>query len=345
MHNSKINYVAVGGFVLLVIVGLIASMMVLLGRAGPTDRYVAVFDNVTGIKYGTQVLFEGFPVGQVEDVSPTGEEGRPRFAVEVSVTEGWQIPADSRAQVFAAGFLSAKSIQINAGESEDLLSPGDRIPTASGGDMFALMAQVAGEVGTLSEDGLMPLLVKLSDMADRIGGPLAAAMPALTEDLQEVMTELSDTAPKLTGDLEAVVGELAKTAPRVVGNVERFSETLNDPRVDRIIANVDETAGNFLALSAQLRETGAGVDDILGRIDDTVTTVDGAVETNTEVLNQSLGDLRYTLAAVARHVDAIAHSLEGTSRNMQEFSRQIRENPGLLLGGSGPRDEPGVFPQ
>ena len=31
-------------------------------------------------------------------------------------------------------------------------------------------------------------------------------------------------------------------------------------------------------------------------------------------------------------------NLEGAARNMYEFSRQIRQNPGLLLGGTPPED-------
>jgi phospholipid/cholesterol/gamma-HCH transport system substrate-binding protein len=35
----------------------------------------------------------------------------------------------------------------------------------------------------------------------------------------------------------------------------------------------------------------------------------------------------------------INQNLEGAARNMFEFSRQIRQNPGLLLGGKPPTDE------
>jgi len=42
---------------------------------------------------------------------------------------------------------------------------------------------------------------------------------------------------------------------------------------------------------------------------------------------------------VSRNIDSITYNLEGTSRNMSEFSREIRENPGLLLGGNKPVQE------
>ena len=50
-------------------------------------------------------------------------------------------------------------------------------------------------------------------------------------------------------------------------------------------------------------------------------------------------DLRYLTDSVSRHIDAINRNLEGAARNLYEFSRQIRQNPGLLLGGTPPRDQ------
>ena len=43
---------------------------------------------------------------------------------------------------------------------------------------------------------------------------------------------------------------------------------------------------------------------------------------------------------MAQNIDTINQNLDGASRNLNEFSRRIRNNPGLLLGGS-PREEVG----
>ncbi|HSJ49145.1 MAG TPA: MCE family protein, partial [Gammaproteobacteria bacterium] len=65
----------------------------------------------------------------------------------------------------------------------------------------------------------------------------------------------------------------------------------------------------------------------------------GLVEDNREDLEQSIRSLRRTLEEVADYTSVILHDMEGTSRNMNEFSRQIRQNPGLLLGGKPPREQ------
>ena len=66
--------------------------------------------------------------------------------------------------------------------------------------------------------------------------------------------------------------------------------------------------------------------------------VEGVVD-NKGNIDKSMVDLRYVADSVARHIDSLNQNMEATARNMYEFSRQIRQNPGLLLGGTPPRDE------
>lgn len=56
------------------------------------------------------------------------------------------------------------------------------------------------------------------------------------------------------------------------------------------------------------------------------------------VVADNRADVRYVIESVARHVDSINQNLDGAARNMFEFSRQIRQNPGLLMGGTPPKD-------
>ena len=76
-------------------------------------------------------------------------------------------------------------------------------------------------------------------------------------------------------------------------------------------------------------------------LDNLLAEATGLVGENRDDLDAAVADLRKTLFVVSQHIDAIAHHLEGASRNMHEFTREIRENPGLLLRGSPPRDPEG----
>ena len=57
-------------------VALVVAIVTLSGGSGATDAYHAMYRNVTGVKFGTQVLYEGYPIGQVEAVTPVPEGGR-----------------------------------------------------------------------------------------------------------------------------------------------------------------------------------------------------------------------------------------------------------------------------
>ena len=102
MRDDQRNYAVVGVFVIAVTAGLVAWMAVLAGRTGPTDSYHVHFANVMGLSSGTQVLYQGYPVGMIEDIRPTVREGRPAFRLDLSVQRGWRIPEDSVATITAS---------------------------------------------------------------------------------------------------------------------------------------------------------------------------------------------------------------------------------------------------
>ncbi|HIP79116.1 MAG TPA: MCE family protein [Kiloniellaceae bacterium] len=123
MRHQGLNYALVGGFVIAMLAAAVAAMIALSGGAGPRDHYTIVFDNVADVKFGTQVRYEGFPVGQVEAIEPVAENGAMAFHLDVSVQKGWVIPADSVARIHSSKFLAAKTVEITRGESPTSLSP------------------------------------------------------------------------------------------------------------------------------------------------------------------------------------------------------------------------------
>ena len=116
MKSRKINYVMVGGFVLVMLVALTFSIAMLSGHRGDTEDYYALYDNVSGIGFGTKVLFEGYHVGQVENITPVIDDGGLHFRVDMSIVEKWRVPVDSVARKESGGLLSAVIISISAGE-------------------------------------------------------------------------------------------------------------------------------------------------------------------------------------------------------------------------------------
>ncbi len=304
MYNPRTNYVIVGLFVTAMVAAMVVWLVLLTGRTGPRESYVLIFENVTDLKFGTQVRYEGFPVGEVEAITPLPDGARMRFQVDVAITRDWRIPRDSVARITASSFLAAKTIDIRSGDSPEIIAAGGEISTAPAGDMFAVMATAAAQITELNRDSIRPLLATLNDLA----GTLANGAPRITEDLTSVTQRMNDS----------------------LGALQQILASDNVQAVRRVIQNVENTSDTMASSSGDLAMT-------LRRADNLARNLDELVEENRGNLDQSFKDVQYTLRSMTQTVDSIVYNLDGAARNMNEFSRLIRQNPGLLLGGS-PRE-------
>jgi phospholipid/cholesterol/gamma-HCH transport system substrate-binding protein len=301
MQDSRINYVVVGAFVTAMLIALVAVISMLAGRTGSTDNYFTVYDNVGGVKYGTLVFYEGYQIGQVEDIEPIDKgNNQLQFRVEIAVQEGWKIPQDSVARALISGLLTAVAIDIKAGKSATLLQPGAEIRGSAPTNMFAALQDISAQFGDLSANSIRPLL----------------------DNLNKYVTEVGDSAvahlPKALADLE-----------KIAANVQRTTATIE---TDILSPNFDTTSTNLASVSE-------GLEDTRNVLTESINNVNRVIDDNAGNVSEAARDLRYTLDTIARHVDDISHNAAATARNMAEFSRAIRDNPGLVLTGSAQPDQ------
>jgi len=322
MQDSRINYVVVGSFVAGVVAIFIVVISMLAGRSGATDPYYTVYDNVAGLKFGTQVLYEGYQIGQVESIEPMFEGQNVSFRINMTVQEGWKIPDDSVARASVGGLLSALTIDIDGGQSKTSLKPGALIKGASASNFFAALSEIGSEFGEISADSIKPLLGNLNAYIRNLDKMTMENVPEILANLNKISTDLSRDVPKITASL-------AKAAQTIDTGVLRPE---NVERIDDIIGNLDATAENMAGLTADLGKTR---DMLLA----SMQTLNKVVEDNAGNVDESVRSLRYTMDTIARYIDDIAQNTEATTRNMSEFSRAIRENPGLLVSGSAQSDQ------
>lgn len=322
MKHPGVSYVVVGGFVLTALAGLITAILMITGRTGATDTYTTVYSNVAGVTFGTQVLFEGYPIGQVVAITPEHEADGTRFRVALDVEQDWPIPTDSLVRITASGLLSAYVLDIRAGAADRTLPPGSEIPSAPPGDVFAVVQDVAAEVQALSAESIRPLLDQIRGYLDTIGAAASRDVPAMLADARSLAAEL------------AVIG------PRIAGNLEAFSQRLDRDvlgpdtarRIDTTLVNIERFSADIATLAANLEQTRQ-------RATDLVDSLNTLVQDNRDTVDTGLGDLRYTLASLSRGIDSILHNLDGAARNMNEFSRAIRRNPSSLLRAPEPGED------
>jgi phospholipid/cholesterol/gamma-HCH transport system substrate-binding protein len=310
MKRDSINYLVVGSTVLAGFALLIYVLFRLTGGVGERDAYQVYYGSVGGLRHGTPVTYEGYRVGAVADIMPERREGRLRYRVELRIRDGWQIPADSVASIYSEGLLAETVINIEEGASSEFLRPGAELHGRQGVDLFAALAAIADDVGGLTRDSVRPLLDNLNNRINTLGDRVGDQLPVILDGMEGLVISLQDSAVRINRILD---GDREQQLVRVIDNADRMS------------SNMLQLSEGLLGLQQDARAL--------------LQASQGMVEDNREDLDYSIQSLRRTLEDVAGHTETILQDMEGTSRNMNEFSRQIRQNPGLLLGGKPPREQ------
>lgn len=315
MSASRTNLILVGGFVLGGLLTLIVVLAVLAGRAGPTDEYFTEYVNVSGLKFGSQVVFEGYPVGQVERILPVQQGTRTHFRVEMSVARGWKIPQDSVARPVSPGVLSPQIISIVAGKSTQSLAPGSKIKPAGGVDVLSSISSAANNFDELTDTGLLPLLENLNRQVSTLGEILEKDVRPMAQDLRQIVDATADHWPNIARQTDEASAHIAAASARV----DAFMSPERIKSVDRLIGNVDQTAQSLRTATEHLETLmQRGGDDLL----------------------VGLRDFRVVMTTAARYGEPTAQNLDETMRNFRDFSQQVRSNPGVLLRGGTPPPDP-----
>ena len=290
MKNDKINYVVVGTFVILMLAGIVVSVAMLTGRTGATDTYYTSYDDVTGLKFGSQVMYMGFPVGQVENISPELENGRLVFRLELAVTDrfkNWKVPSDSVAMMKSSGLLSAMAIDIRAGESHAYLKPDDHIRGEPATDIFAAISDTANSLKRLTDTRIEPMLTNLDEYIDAIGQILVDDGGATMRNLNVFSRTLADRGPELVDEVVALSASLKVTSD----SLAKVLSTENADKLDDVVDNVLAASVSLALLSEEARED---IRQLLGpksqeRIDEMVDNFSRA-SANVATVSQTLDE-------------------------------------------------------
>ena len=295
MKRDTVNYVLVGAVVALGLVLLLVGLALITGRTGATSDYIVRYHNVTGLRYGAPVFYEGYRIGEVDAIEPERSAAGTRYRVTLAVKRDWTIPDDSVAHLQSSGLLADMSIGIREGASRVALAAGAEIAGAESADVFAAVGELAGQVSALTRDKLTPLVSLLSQRVDSITGTLDAGTPEIMGQAQTLLERLNSASSAL--------------------------DDLLKPQNRAAVAGI---LGNVQGLSAELRETRKTLDETVGELA-------AIAKENRSDVRSAVTDLATVMASLSSRMEVITHHLESATRNLDEFSREIRRNPGQLL--------------
>jgi phospholipid/cholesterol/gamma-HCH transport system substrate-binding protein len=291
MRDARRNYVVVGSFVLGMGIVLLVWLAVLAGRTGRVDTFHAEFESVMGLAPGTQVLFQGYPVGLIDAIHPAAVPTR--YRVELSVEQGWRIPEDSVARIASPGLLSAKVLDIRAGSSEVALTPGSHIRSQESGDIFDQVGALAGEVGSLTHR-FEPMIESLS-----------SEIPAIARDARNLMGRLDESA----GHLQSLLADDG-------GN-----------RVGSIVSDVGVAAESLAKLTSGLDETRGRLDRLLERVDSVVAQQSPRVDESFHDLQTSLDALSRHAESISHNLEDTSRNLNEFSAQLRRDPAVIVYGP------------------
>lgn len=295
LRRDTVNYTLVGIVVVAAIALLLLGLALITGRSVASDDYLVRYRNVTGLRYGAPVFYEGYRIGQVGEITPERTAEGTRYKVELALRRDWPIPADSTAQLQSSGLLADVSIGIREGASREMLKPGAELRGAEGADIFAAMNQLAGEVTTLTRTQITPLIRSLSERVDSITGAIDEGAPVILDQTRVLLERLNQASSGLN--------EVLKPENR---------------------AAVGAILGEARNLASELRKTRETLDRALGDLA-------GIASENRPDVRRAVQDLASVLASLSSRMDVITHHLESSSRNLDEFSREIRRHPNRLI--------------
>ena len=248
--ETRAHYVAVGTFVLAVI--FLAFVAVLwLGRAEFGQRakqyYIFFRGSVAGLNKGSQVQYNGIPVGRVAAIRvDPGNLEQIEVTVEID-TSIVEIKSDARAFLDANILNGIATIQIRGGtrEASDLVpEPGHRYPVIQAGrsELEEVKASLPELVADLREaaHSLNALLDEnnrqaVSDTLQNIR-TISGSFIEPSKELGEVV----DNANNAVIELKSFFRDVDQSYTEKGGLKDQLSQTLGD--ADRLAKNLTETS-------------------------------------------------------------------------------------------------------
>jgi len=325
--ETRANYVAVGAFVLVLLIGLV-GFLVWLGQVSlreQVDRYVVYFEGaVTGLQTGSAVRFRGIPVGQVRDIrlDPDNVE---RVRVEIQVQSDTPIPADSVASLELQGITGGVYVLISGGSRD--------------APMLAEVDDRRPPVIDSSPSALQTVLDTVPGVLQNVNRLLGSANALLSDDNQRALTEslvnvrtltevLADSAAETAATIETL-GALATNADGMVSELRVDAARLSD-RLDAAIAGLD---GRTERATVEVERTAASVRDLAGTYAAVGEELEELIAENRPYINDFAGTglPEFTLMVV---------ELRGLAETLTRVAEQIERAPARFLFGDSDRGVP-----
>jgi phospholipid/cholesterol/gamma-HCH transport system substrate-binding protein len=310
--ETRANYVAVGAFVVLLLIAAAGVMLWIIGSQFNTQSayfHMSFAGSVAGLTKDAAVRYNGVPVGKVTDI--TIEKDNPgHIQVVVALDPRTVIRQDAIAALASQGLTGGSYVEISGGTPSSppyvniYEPPGQPIGTKAGGlqSIFDRAPEVMEKLLVI-EDQIHDILggknrVAIDQTVENLR-KLTAALAAHTDDIEKILSNAADATQQ--------IDVLAKSANQVVQKAGNAVD-----HVDTTIGHVDTAVGH--------------VDKLIGHADKLVGNVDGTIT-----------DMRPGLRDLSQHGEKQLEQLIGNANDLVikvgRVVDELERNPAKFLFG------------
>ena len=274
--ETRGSYVVVGSFVLVLTLGLVA-FAVWLGAvqiAAETDRYRIYFaGSVTGLQVGSQVRYNGIPVGTVDslEIDPENIE---RVLVTIGVSADTPVRENSVATLELQGITGGVFVQISGGTQQAAAlepEPGEPPPViAAGRSDIEEVIRTAPELVQGASEVLDRANALLSDENLQAASDIVAnarAIAAALGDPNYGLAAVIERTDQLVVNLDGLVAEARLDLARTSDNLNGALDTV-DAESAAVAASVRRLANEFAGVANQLNALVVDVGPGIGEFSD-----------------------------------------------------------------------------
>ncbi|WAJ30669.1 MlaD family protein [Antarcticirhabdus aurantiaca] len=352
--ETRANYVRVGLFTIVVLLLAIGFTYWAVFSQRGSERIpliVRIEGSVQGLQQGSQVLFNGLPVGLVTSLRI--DPNNPRVVIaNTEIDPGVPIRTSTEASLGIQGLTGFAFIGLRGGRTDDR----DIVASA--------LEQGTVPVITARPSEVTDILATARDIADRTNsilgefenlvGTLSPSVrttvenvAATSENVNRFTASLANNSDDIDNFLDSL-GQLANTAntvaeglPETIAAARAVIEAVNPVQVSAIVSNAERITGNlstasddvsnavasvrgaadsFRAVGEAISSNTAGIDRFLanlGPLSDSATSVAARLDT-------TLADAGRIVAAVnADQVSAAVENISGIARTINDQSGAI----------------------
>jgi phospholipid/cholesterol/gamma-HCH transport system substrate-binding protein len=230
--ETKANYVAVGAFVLICVVGLVVTILWLAGAQYSQEYsyYQTYFKGpVTGLGKGTVTRYNGIDVGRVTDLKFNPNDPQ-SVIVTMQVQPNLNIRQDSQASIESQGLTGGTYVEISGGTAK---SP---ILTAKEGQEYPIIRAKQSTLQQL-EQSAPEVVAKLNIAVTRLNDVLSDKNRKSLSDVLANLDETTSAIAKRSADIDATI----QNASVATANLRDASASLK-PTLDHVDVTVNKFA-------------------------------------------------------------------------------------------------------